>query len=102
MGTKPETLSSSLQPMASSRSPPYYKENHFSFGSSAASGVDQGRYLDAKHILKKVNRDEVGHRKRSSSIVHVEKIEQSHEELLDQSAGFNYNADWVNYKGMTR
>lgn len=40
-----------------------------------------------------------GHRKRSSSIVHVEKIEQSHEELLDQSAGFNYNAEWVNYKG---
>lgn len=40
-----------------------------------------------------------GHRKRSSSIVHVEKIEASHEELLDQSAGFNYNADWVNYKG---
>lgn len=40
-----------------------------------------------------------GHRKRSSSLVTVEKIEQSHEELLDQSAGFNANADWVNYKG---
>lgn len=32
-------------------------------------------------------------------MVTVEKIEQSHEELLDQSAGFNANADWVNYKG---
>lgn len=29
----------------------------------------------------------------------VQKIEQSQEELLDQSAGFNANADWVNYKG---
>lgn len=29
----------------------------------------------------------------------VQKIETSPEELLDQSAGFNANADWVNYKG---
>ncbi|CAO1620412.1 unnamed protein product [Sympodiomycopsis kandeliae] len=40
-----------------------------------------------------------GHRKRSSSLVVVQKIETSPEELLDQSAGFNANADWVNYKG---
>lgn len=40
-----------------------------------------------------------GHRKRSSSIITVEKIETSHEEMLDQAAGFNANADWVNYKG---
>lgn len=39
------------------------------------------------------------HRKRSSSIVTVQKIEQSQEELLDQAAGFNANADWVNHKG---
>lgn len=39
------------------------------------------------------------HRKRSSSLVLVEKIEPSHEEMLDQSAGYNYNAEWVNYKG---
>lgn len=45
------------------------------------------------------NKDRAGHRKRSSSLVTVEKIETSHEELLDQSAGFNANADWVNYKG---
>ncbi|PWN53152.1 Orm1 type endoplasmic reticulum protein [Violaceomyces palustris] len=38
-------------------------------------------------------------RNRSGSIVTVERVEQSHEELLDQSAGFNANADWVNYKG---
>ena len=49
--------------------------------------------------LKKRNLEGKGHRKRSSSLVMVEKIEQSHEELLDQSAGYNYNADWVNYKG---
>ncbi|CAO1624252.1 unnamed protein product [Parajaminaea phylloscopi] len=39
------------------------------------------------------------HRRRASSIVVVKKIEQSQEEILDQSAGFNPNADWVNYKG---
>lgn len=39
------------------------------------------------------------HRRRASSIVLVKKIEPSQEEILDQSAGFNANANWVNYKG---
>jgi hypothetical protein len=43
--------------------------------------------------------DRPSNRRRSSSIVHVEKIQMSPVELLDQSAGFNANAEWVNYKG---
>ncbi|KDN44872.1 ORMDL-domain-containing protein [Tilletiaria anomala UBC 951] len=38
-------------------------------------------------------------RPRSSSLVQVTKVEETTEQLLDQSAGFNANADWVNYKG---
>lgn len=38
-------------------------------------------------------------RARSSSLVSVTRVEETHEEMLDQSAGFNANADWVNYKG---
>lgn len=61
--------------------------------SSSATAVDptlQGSRSSTNHPH---------HRKRSSSIVMVQKIEQSPEELLDQSAGFNANADWVNAKG---
>lgn len=46
-----------------------------------------------------VSRRPIETRKRSSSLVTVERVEQSHEEMLDQSAGFNANAEWVNYKG---
>ncbi|KAN0062187.1 sphingolipid homeostasis protein orm1 [Thecaphora frezii] len=38
-------------------------------------------------------------RPRSGSLVSVERVEETPEELLDQAAGFNANADWVNYKG---
>lgn len=42
----------------------------------------------------------VGRRKRSGSIVKVEEVgERSVEEVLDRSAFFNINADWVNAKG---
>ena len=41
-----------------------------------------------------------GHtRTRSGSLVSVQRVEETPEEMLDQSAGFNANADWVNYKG---
>ncbi|PWN42934.1 ORMDL-domain-containing protein [Ceraceosorus guamensis] len=46
-----------------------------------------------------VKRPDNYNRKRSGSLVHVEKIQLSPVELLDQSAGFNPNAEWVNYKG---
>lgn len=102
---------------ARARSPPYYRENGFepsnSIGSASArasaaqSPSRSGASLSSSAIGsasaisddKKRTLDGRGHRKRSSSLVLVEKIEQSHEELLDQSAGYNYNADWVNYKG---
>ncbi|KAI3487235.1 hypothetical protein L1887_48819 [Cichorium endivia] len=38
-------------------------------------------------------------RARSSSLVSVTRVEETHEEMIDQSTGFNANADWVNYKG---
>lgn len=38
-------------------------------------------------------------RARSSSLVSVTRVEETAEELIDQSTGFNANADWVNYKG---
>ncbi|UZJ55096.1 hypothetical protein CBS101457_004416 [Exobasidium rhododendri] len=73
-----------------SRMPPY-------FGDVASIGATSG--ARAPPLTMGDKKERAGHRKRSSSIVVVEKIEQSHEELLDQSAGFNANADWVNYKG---
>jgi hypothetical protein len=75
---------------SSSRSPPYYN----GLGGIRTSSGSKGPPLTMGE-----NKDRAGHRKRSSSLVTVEKIETSHEELLDQSAGFNANADWVNYKG---
>lgn len=36
---------------------------------------------------------------RRSSLVTVTKVDETPEQLLDQNAGFNANADWVNYKG---
>lgn len=82
--TSPSAKTSSL------RSPPYYSD-------LGTIGTSSG--ARAPPLTIGVNKERAGHRKRSSSLVTVEKIEQSHEELLDQSAGFNANADWVNYKG---
>jgi hypothetical protein len=75
---------------SSSRSPPYYND---------LGGMGKSTGARAPPITVGTTKERAGHRKRSSSLVTVEKIEQSHEELLDQSAGFNANADWVNYKG---
>lgn len=36
---------------------------------------------------------------RRASLVTVTKVDETPEQLLDQNAGFNANADWVNYKG---
>lgn len=58
-------------------------------GASASGGLEE----------KTGGLERPGNRRRSSSIVHVEKIQMSPVELLDQSAGFNANAEWVNYKG---
>jgi len=38
-------------------------------------------------------------RERASSLLTVEHIKDSHDAMLDQNAGFNANADWVNHKG---
>ncbi|CAD6929216.1 unnamed protein product [Tilletia controversa] len=38
-------------------------------------------------------------RGRSSSLLKLEHIQDSHDVMLDQNAGFNANADWVNHKG---
>ncbi|KAK0529075.1 sphingolipid homeostasis protein orm1 [Tilletia horrida] len=38
-------------------------------------------------------------RHRSSSLLTVERVKDSHDVMLDQNAGFNANADWVNHKG---
>jgi hypothetical protein len=85
----PSASTSSSTNIAASRSPPYYN----SLGKRTTSG-SKGPPLTMGE-----SKDRAGHRKRSSSLVIVEKIETSHEEMLDQSAGFNANADWVNYKG---
>lgn len=85
------SASSSTSNLSSSRSPPYYNGLG---GMRQTSAGSRGPPLTIGD-----NKDRAGHRKRSSSLVTVEKIETSHEELLDQSAGFNANADWVNYKG---
>ncbi|CAD6956453.1 unnamed protein product, partial [Tilletia caries] len=37
-------------------------------------------------------------RGRSSSLLKLEHIQDSHDVMLDQNAGFNANADWVNHK----
>lgn len=86
--------SPSTSNLSSSRSPPYYNGLG---GMRQTSAGSRGPPLTIGD-----NKDRAGHRKRSSSLVTVEKIETSHEELLDQSAGFNANADWVNYKGEWR
>ena len=39
-------------------------------------------------------------RARSNSIVKVEDVGASQEQVLDQSAYANYNAEWVNRKGV--
>lgn len=67
-------------------------------GSSTPVSTSSATDRSARSSSKKEN-GRPTHRRRASSIVLVQKIEQSQEELLDQSAGFNANADWVNYKG---
>lgn len=67
-------------------------------GSSTPVSSSSAAERSARSSSKKDN-GRPTHRRRASSIVLVQKIEQSQEELLDQSAGFNANADWVNYKG---
>ncbi|KAE8219154.1 hypothetical protein CF319_g7100 [Tilletia indica] len=38
-------------------------------------------------------------RGRSSSLLKLERVTDTHDAMLDQNAGFNANADWVNHKG---
>ena len=55
----------------------------------------------AAHAHTHIARQTAKGRARSNSLVKVEEVgAQSQEEVLDQSAYVNINAEWVNYKGM--
>ena len=72
-------------------------------GSSSNSNNSQGRpglpAISTAGVAGQNAQGAAGGRARSSSLVQVTKVEATPDQLLDQSAGFNANADWVNYKG---